>query len=935
MIVKIIKIKFDYYETLTIISGQVQKEVRKIMKRILFSLLIIGLIFAVEISSAASGTVRLPVLIDNKWGFIDETGKMVIEPKLDWAFGFHEDLAPVRVGGEGWDDVGKWGYIDTTGAIVIQPQFDWISFFSEGFAAVRMGGEKMGGKGKWGFIDKTGKMVIEPQFENAYGFTDGLAEALINPEGLPGKGLWGYIDKTGNIVIAPQFIKANEFSEGLASVCVRSEGPIPEDKWGFIDKTGKFIVEPQYDEAGNFSEGMAIIRVGDKNTGKRGFIDKTGKVVIEPQYSSASEFKEGLAPVRVGGNGTYEGDGLWGYIDPAGNMFIAPQFCRAEYFSEGLAAASILKEGSSINNLYGYIDKTGNFVIPPQFEVADYFTDGIASVNKEYVTATTDYIDKAGNYIYGSGASIAETESLNEMMKNLFSGTPPTPPASAETPPAIPPETPPVQVEENAPESGSSGEVSEEPSPAAEEAVKFLIMNVLSTQSGEIIAVPFTDDEVGIPQGKYEQYSDMNGTSSVPFPPPAEKPTALWWDYSEIAFPYHDIVTDNEGYIWFAAEKKLGELQHVFRLKPDGEVDWSVPVTLPRSALLSALAGDWPINYSYPVIVCNDAVIFYTCVHDLKIRDYKYAYEAYDKTGKLRWRTEWIEGSVSDRNVWRISGNRMLVYNMLKGPNDELIFYSLKDGSIVDRFEIHNPAFTTMFGGGPHEMSDGTWISFIKNYDQTRVARYSLPDQKSIWELPPDPENKFTNWPLLFPANDRVVIGAANSLICVNTETGEKVWENYDAYKYYPLGVTPQGNIIAIGFIDHKIFLMAVDGNGSLLWKIKPGDEDPETGKITNSFSFLFSDLVIYNDGSILLPKEESLALLNPDGSTSWELSAEDMGWVYADEHSMDLWKLYPTTDGRIIGSFSPAMSSGFWGYILCLGPASEVENEVNNQGGQ
>ena len=40
---------------------------------------------------------------------------------------------------------GKSGFIDKTGRIVINPQFDLPAFFSEGLAAVFIGG-------KWGYI---------------------------------------------------------------------------------------------------------------------------------------------------------------------------------------------------------------------------------------------------------------------------------------------------------------------------------------------------------------------------------------------------------------------------------------------------------------------------------------------------------------------------------------------------------------------------------------------------------------------------------------------------------------------------------------------------------------------------------------------------------------------------------------------------------------
>ncbi len=79
---------------------------------------------------------------------------------------------------------GKYGYMDNTGNIVIEPQFYSASGFSEGLAKVGAG-----------LIDKTGKIVIKLQ-GSFLGFSEGLAGVKI------GKKL-GYIDKIGQYVWEP------------------------------------------------------------------------------------------------------------------------------------------------------------------------------------------------------------------------------------------------------------------------------------------------------------------------------------------------------------------------------------------------------------------------------------------------------------------------------------------------------------------------------------------------------------------------------------------------------------------------------------------------------------------------------------------------------------------------------------------------------------
>lgn len=118
---------------------------------------------------------------------------------------------------------GKWGYIDKTGKIVVEPQFDEAWSHTEGLAGAKI-------RGRWGYIDKRGKIVVEPQFNNIFGFSEGLAAIETG-------GKWGYIDKTGKIVINPQFDKAYSHSEGLARVKIG-------DKLGYIDKTGKYVWNP-------------------------------------------------------------------------------------------------------------------------------------------------------------------------------------------------------------------------------------------------------------------------------------------------------------------------------------------------------------------------------------------------------------------------------------------------------------------------------------------------------------------------------------------------------------------------------------------------------------------------------------------------------------------------------------------------------------------
>ena len=233
-------------------------------------------------------------LYDHGWGFIDKTGKYIVEPCFNEVGDFYEGRAWVRVllrwSFHTKDTVyevrhdfdakynGKYGFIDEKGEFVVTPQYEEADNFYQGLAAVKI-------NGKWGFIDKNGEMVIQPEFEKARGFwsDQGLAQVQLN-------GKWGYVDKSGNQVIEPQYNEVYNRSGGLADI--NKDG-----KWGCVDlKTRIIVIEPQYDvRIWSFGEdGLAGVMLD----GKWGFIDKTGKVVIEPQfYQVREDFYKGLATV--------------------------------------------------------------------------------------------------------------------------------------------------------------------------------------------------------------------------------------------------------------------------------------------------------------------------------------------------------------------------------------------------------------------------------------------------------------------------------------------------------------------------------------------------------------------------------------------------------------------------------------------------------------
>jgi len=213
---------------------------------------------------------------------------------------------------------GKWGYADQTGKVVIAPQFDAARPFNNGLAQVGVLDEKLPEINsrpnlKWGLIDENGRVLLELRYTQIRPFTEGLAAvAVLDPDKLkaPKSRLelfsnlqWGYIDRQGRIAIPLQFAGAGNFSEGLASVNVDSGSDSfcgRGHKAGYIDTTGKFVIQPQFASTAPFKNGRAEVSLGvvrylgrcaccaPKFFGKYGHIDKSGVFTLDPTRPDTS-----------------------------------------------------------------------------------------------------------------------------------------------------------------------------------------------------------------------------------------------------------------------------------------------------------------------------------------------------------------------------------------------------------------------------------------------------------------------------------------------------------------------------------------------------------------------------------------------------------------------------------------------------------------------
>ena len=265
-------------------------------------------------------------------------------------------------------DGNSYGFIDSTGKVIIEPKFNYVGSFREGLAIVMLTDEWFG---KYVFINQKGDTVLKPIFHLA-----------IDPLDL----YPFYKTKMNENNIRSKLIEEFSFSNGLALIYDDSK-----QRFGYINKQGKIIIEPQYINATKFRGGYAVIQTSRdtsnwENT-HTGVIDSTGKIVIKDKYYILTRFSNNLA---VGSFVTKKNDGYSPssvLLNLKGNVINTIQggFCLFEEFSGSYAAGyDGLMNSLFHNGGYFIIDSSGSILKEKPGDEELYFEDLIINRGKYF-----------------------------------------------------------------------------------------------------------------------------------------------------------------------------------------------------------------------------------------------------------------------------------------------------------------------------------------------------------------------------------------------------------------------------------------------------------------------------------------------------------------------------------------------------------------------
>lgn len=265
------------------------------------------------------------VSINNKWGFMDLDGVIIIDILYDLPLGSLKEINILSKNGLS-------GVIDNTGFVIIDFKYNNITFENDKLRVVQ--------NNLIGYSNKLGVIIIPCIYEEIE-IKDNLYKCKLNNK-------WGYLNNKGDIIIPLEYEIILDFKENIANAKKNS-------LWGYIDNNGAEIIPFNFQEIDKYD---SIIKV--KNNNLFGYINKFGEILIPISYESILMGRDNL--FKVGKNKKF------GYVDITNKVIIPIKYNSISDFDYNNIHIdnkdkSLILSGLAryiINNKKGYLDLNGD-----------------------------------------------------------------------------------------------------------------------------------------------------------------------------------------------------------------------------------------------------------------------------------------------------------------------------------------------------------------------------------------------------------------------------------------------------------------------------------------------------------------------------------------------------------------------------------------------
>lgn len=354
-----------------------------------------------------------------KYGFIDSTGKLIIDYKFDYAHNFFDTRALVLFNNQEY-------YIDKNGKPLFKASIVYVPWSLD----------------SPGDYDKFLKSTSKEKFINVpkeYFFSEKLAAFFDTTTQA-----MGFINTDGKFAINPKFSKVNSFHGGLASVILKDSASKGAQKYGYINPTGTFVILPKFESATDFSNNRAFVEIesNNKRTSDGQYVIGSDCYIINKEGQTLSPNLKNVQMWYFSADGLFlahnfvmnilTSKGFY-YLDSLNNHFPVINneeifFSDATHFKDGIAGVYVngkwyiidkyLKQVSEItfdnvmlsneglipvkkNNKWKYLNSKGSFPFNLEFDSCSPFKNGLAYVeNYNNQSTIKGYINKKGKYVW-------------------------------------------------------------------------------------------------------------------------------------------------------------------------------------------------------------------------------------------------------------------------------------------------------------------------------------------------------------------------------------------------------------------------------------------------------------------------------------------------------------------------------------------------------
>lgn len=303
------------------------------------------------------------------YGYVDKTGKTIIEPRYAEPASFFDGIAFVTQTNDGLKGQryfidkqgnivmslsrkdGLLGLVDKSGKEIIPCQFASIGKYDSGYV-LTIGTNKL--CGVWSIKDN--KEIVAPKYEifpnddNMLGCKTFIKDSIII---VYKNGAGGAINMEGNEIVPCRhgFV---EVEKGFIKVTHGND--VMFNKKGLYDREGNEILKCEYRNIDIGENSIIACKEDEKDDNylQCFLFDHKGNLLFQAKSDydmlfnirSIKHLSEGLAAVKKDGTETF------GFYDADGDEVIAPRYEDAGTFSEGLAPVKL-------NGKWGYVNREG------------------------------------------------------------------------------------------------------------------------------------------------------------------------------------------------------------------------------------------------------------------------------------------------------------------------------------------------------------------------------------------------------------------------------------------------------------------------------------------------------------------------------------------------------------------------------------------------